>query len=307
MDTEHLLAFDHVVRTGSFSRAAWALDLSQPTISARIQSLEQALGGPLFFRQGRRIALTPLGESFLPYARRALSVLEEGIEAARQGQGGERGRLTAGVVESLAGRLLAGVVARFHRAYPCIHFFLRSGGTSDIVVEHLHDGVVEIGLLGWPCDDQATADLLPVCQFREPVILAVPRTHPLAARRETTIDELCAQGGPLLTAAIAFSSESHALLRRLKSAEDRIGFVPLHTARHLLRQGIGTGFFPLTFIQEELEAGHAAEVRVADLPPQFREFALVRHPRRETLSAAAENFASCLREEARGLLISPAK
>src|SRR5690242_12243270 len=82
MDIDQLSAFDRVVREGGFSRAAIALGIGQPAVSSRIRALEEAVGGALFVR-GRRIALTPLGESFLPYARRALEVLGEGVEAAR--------------------------------------------------------------------------------------------------------------------------------------------------------------------------------------------------------------------------------
>ncbi len=94
MDTDQLLAFEHIVREGSFSCAAGALNIAQPTMSARIQGLEGEVGGALFVRGGRNIALTERGESFLPYARRALAVLAEGIEVAQLTQAGKRGWMT---------------------------------------------------------------------------------------------------------------------------------------------------------------------------------------------------------------------
>jgi DNA-binding transcriptional LysR family regulator len=60
MDTDQLLAFQRVVREGSFSRAARTLDIGQPAVSARIQALEAQLGGALLTR-GRRLGLTALG------------------------------------------------------------------------------------------------------------------------------------------------------------------------------------------------------------------------------------------------------
>src|SRR5262245_10640327 len=101
MDTDQLLAFQRVVREGSFSRAAVALGVGQPAISARIQALEAAVGGALFTR-GRRVALTPLGESFLGYASRAIDVLGAGVDDARRVQGGERGRVSIATLSSLA-------------------------------------------------------------------------------------------------------------------------------------------------------------------------------------------------------------
>ena len=74
MTVDQLVAFERVAREGSFSRAAVALGLGQPAVSARILALEDELGGSLFVR-ARSIRLTGLGTSLLPYVRRALEVL----------------------------------------------------------------------------------------------------------------------------------------------------------------------------------------------------------------------------------------
>src|SRR3954470_13740836 len=123
MDTDQLLAFQRVVREGSFSRAAVALDVGQPAISARIHALEVAVGGPLFTR-GRRVALTPLGESFLGYASRALDVLAAGVDDARLIRGGDRGRISLGVMGSLAGGLAGPALANVLAASPGLGCFV---------------------------------------------------------------------------------------------------------------------------------------------------------------------------------------
>src|SRR5262245_3846950 len=114
---DQLAAFERIVREGSFSRAALALDLGQPAVSSRIVALESAVGGALFTR-GRRVALTALGEGFLPYARRALDVLGEGVEAARLAQVGQRGRIRFGALGSLAGGLVGPALGEFVRSHP---------------------------------------------------------------------------------------------------------------------------------------------------------------------------------------------
>src|SRR5262245_60734417 len=161
MDVDQLVAFDRIVREGSFSRAARGLQIAQPTISARIQALEQAVGGPLFVRSSRRIGLTALGVSFLPYARRALDVLSEGVEAARQAQGGQRGRMTIGTLGSLTGDFLAPALADFQRAHPDVECYVRAGSHQKIV-ELLYDGVVELGLIAWPQLDPLVVELMPL-------------------------------------------------------------------------------------------------------------------------------------------------
>lgn len=133
MDLEQLLAFERIVREGSFSRAARSLDIAQPTISARIQALEETVGGPLFLRGGRRIALTERGESFLPYAQHAIAVLAEGVETARLTQSGERGRVTVAAIPSLAGSFLAATITRFHQAHSQVDLLLKVGSSQQIM------------------------------------------------------------------------------------------------------------------------------------------------------------------------------
>src|SRR5690349_20852350 len=115
IDLEQLITFERIAREGSFSAAAWALDLPQPTVSARIKSLEQMMGGRLFHRQGRKVTLTDLGQTFLPYAQRTIAILSEGVEMARQAEDGQRGRVTYGGLSSLSGSLVGAAVAEFYK------------------------------------------------------------------------------------------------------------------------------------------------------------------------------------------------
>jgi DNA-binding transcriptional LysR family regulator len=126
MALDQLVAFDQVVRDGSFSRAALSLGLGQPAVSSRIQGLEAALGG-LVFRRGRRIALTPLGENFLPYARRTMEVLSDGVENVRLTLAGKRGRASLGALASLAGALVGPALGRLMRQHPEVDCLVRSG------------------------------------------------------------------------------------------------------------------------------------------------------------------------------------
>src|SRR5438445_13420922 len=125
MDIAQLAAFDRVARAGSFSRAAISLGIGQPAVSSRIQNLEDAMGGALF-RRGRRISVTPLGESFLPYARRVLDLLHEGVESARMAQVGGRGRIKPGTLGSLSAGLRAPGLARFAPTHQQLDGMVRS-------------------------------------------------------------------------------------------------------------------------------------------------------------------------------------
>jgi DNA-binding transcriptional LysR family regulator len=301
MDVDQLHAFDRVVREGSFSRAALALGIGQPAISARIQALENAVGGALFTR-GRRIALTALGESFLPFARRSLDVLREGIEAAQKAQVGQRGRIRLGSLGSLAGGLVGPALAEFVAAHPEVECSLHSAD-HEVVTEMLLDGILELALITWPCREADTADLTPLIRLREPVLLAAHPAHPLARRRTVTENDLVRLARPLLR--LRWWQSPHPEVNRLVERTGLAFDVPMETGRYLTLHGVGAGFFTRTYIADELERGALAAIEVRGLAPLYRDSALVRRSRSAPLSPASAELIQALAVHARRLALTP--
>jgi LysR family transcriptional regulator, low CO2-responsive transcriptional regulator len=293
MDRAWLSAFDQIVRQGSFTRAAVAMNLGQPAVSSRLQALERALGGELFTR-GRKVRLTALGEAFLPYARRALEVLGEGVEAARQAQVGQRGRVRLGSLASLAGGLVAPALAAFLRGRPAVECFAESGFHEQIV-GLLLDGVVDLGLVVWPCTEEEAAELQPLLLLREPVHLVVGPRHPLAARRQVTQAEVARLGRPFFL--LRWWKRHHPLLLQLAALSGAHVELPMEMARGLVMADEGAGFFVHTYVAEELERGALVKVEVKDLPRIVRGSALVRR-KGGALSPAAAALVEALRLEA---------
>ncbi|MCB0036165.1 MAG: LysR family transcriptional regulator, partial [Anaerolineales bacterium] len=143
MEVRHLEAFVAVVREGSFTRAAERLNLTQPSLSARVQHLEQALEGELFTRQTRPIRLTVIGETFLPFAERVLGILEAGQEAVRIAKTGVAGRLSVGCPVSVSTYLMPQVVNEFSAAYPQAELFIENSHSVNLV-QQLQDGVLDL-------------------------------------------------------------------------------------------------------------------------------------------------------------------
>jgi LysR family transcriptional regulator, nitrogen assimilation regulatory protein len=144
MDLRALHAFGSVAEHGSFSRAAAVLGVEQSALSRRVSALERALGGRLFHRTGRGVALTELGERLAPRARALLADAAAFEEAAR---GGERptGQVGLGVVPVAARGLVAALSARLRRDFPGIR--LRAlEGYSGQVEEWLAAGRVDIAI-----------------------------------------------------------------------------------------------------------------------------------------------------------------
>lgn len=288
MDTGQLRAFERIVREGGYGRAARALGLTQPTITARIQALETVVGGPLFARAGRGVALTERGESFLTYARRALAVLDEGIEAAQQTEDGRRGRVSVGTMESLVPGTLVTVIHDFRATHPDVDLLIRTGH-SEQIHQMLDDGLVRLGLVAWP---MVRNDFVPLLRVREPLVLAVAPRHPLAVTSAPVeLAEVARRADPLYV--IRWSDLHWDRLARLVAPYGPVVEIPSISARMLVLRRHGAALFPRSLIAGDLAAGTLIEVSLAgeDL---VREFALIR-PAHLALSAAAEAFLATLR------------
>jgi len=302
--TDQLLAFQRIAREGSFSRAAFSLDIGQPAVSSRIRALEQALGGPLFTR-GRRVALTALGETFLPYVERALAVLDEGMEKGRLAGTGQRGRVTVAALGSLAGGLVGPALAELLRSHSDVEWMIRSGN-HESVLQALWDGLVELGLVVWPCTEALATNLTPLVVLHEPVVAVCHPKHELAQRRAVTQEELVRRAQPLYR--LRWWRNHHPEIVLLAERSGAFVDVPMETARHLMSQSIGAGFFVRTYVAEDLAAGELVELTIRDLAPLYRDSALVRRTRPLPLSPAATLFVDALRAQAKRLgLLAPAR
>lgn len=284
MDIDQLLAFERIAREGSFSRAARQLDITQPTISARIQNLEIELGGPLFVRGGRKLALTERGENFLTYVQRALEVLNEGIEAARLSEAGQRGRITIGTLPSLAGGFLAEAIVEFHGRYPLVDFYVRSG-QSEEVIEMLYDDRARLGLISWPTYNNDLAVLL---RFREPLVLVTPASNPLARQSKVRLEQVKNVYGHLLR--INWGPSASSFMARVSEQAGPMTELPIETARHILLCGLGAAFVTRATVAAELQSGKLVEIEVEDLAPGYKESALVCLKRKLPLNAILQNL-----------------
>lgn len=300
MDLDQLLTFERIVREGSFSKAAFALGVSQPTVSARVQALETFLGSPLFVR-GRKTVLTEQGERFLPFARRAIATLQDGQDAARLELGSVRGRLSVGVLPSLAGLFIGSALQGFKADYPEVEWVVRVGKHWDIL-ELLYDGVIEMGFVCYPWLDPLLAELTPLLRLREPVSLMAAPSHPLAQRDTVHEQDVVALSQPFVLLRWWQVTPRH--LERL-AERARAADLAVETATHLLESGVGAGFYTKMVGLPSLSAGTLVNVPMMAMPSLYRDTALVRLARRDTLSGTAEAFVAYVQKvsERHGLLL----
>ncbi|MEM6282089.1 MAG: LysR family transcriptional regulator [Chloroflexota bacterium] len=285
MEVGQLEAFERAAREGSFTAAAAALGLTQPAISTRIAALERELGGPLFERGGKRLSLTSLGESVLPYADKVLSAINDAQEIAHRHREGKLGSVTIAALDTLGVAMLPEPMTAFLDVFPSVDFTIRLRIKQQIL-KLLHDGRVTLGLSAAPLWDKGVRVL---ARFRNPIRAAVSINHPLAKRRQLTLHSL--QSYPIYRSTL--SPTATALIQSL-TAQARQGngtgdiYIPAIMAAPLLLQGQGVTFVPQALVQKQVDDGQLLFLQIDDMPDLFTEPLLITMADREldTLNTA---------------------
>ncbi|HEV7264447.1 MAG TPA: LysR substrate-binding domain-containing protein [Falsiroseomonas sp.] len=159
-----------------FGRAAARLGMGQPQLSRALQRLERLVGAKLLARSSREVALTEAGRSLLDDGRRLLAIAEAAPLAARRAALGERGILALGFSGSCAYAFLPAALEGFRRARPDVEIALREMAAARLV-EALREGRFDICLMR---AGRVPPDLTGALVFEEPLVAALPRSHPLA-------------------------------------------------------------------------------------------------------------------------------
>jgi LysR family hydrogen peroxide-inducible transcriptional activator len=230
-----------VARTGNFSRAAEQCHVAQPSISQQIQKLEDELGERLFDRTKREARLTEPGEAFL---LRAVRILEEVDAAKREAKDAKdllRGRLTVGVLPTIAPYLLPAVLAKFTGKYPGVEIVVHEDTTARLLkLAHAYE--IDFALASLPIKDQRmeVKEL-----FTEELLLALPPGHPLTRKRTVTLADIEKERFIVM-------KEGHCLGDQLLNFCERRAVKPnisfrsaqLETVQALICSGIGISLIP---------------------------------------------------------------
>lgn len=186
MELRHLRYFIALTSSLNFTRAAERVHVTQSTLSHQIRQLEEEIGQHLFDRSSKRVVLTEAGESFLIYAARALTVIDQGLSELKQ------------TVAPMTGTVRIGTTHTFNLGFlpDCIALFLKHNPTVKIVIEELSGDAITEGLkaeqldvgIGYRPEQQKEIRFEPL--FNEELALIVAKAHPLAKRKRLRIAEL---------------------------------------------------------------------------------------------------------------------
>lgn len=241
--------FVAVAEAGSFRRAAQRLGVTQPTLTAQVASLEQALGIALLERGRRGTVLSPYGREALVTIRHIQQEMQGLIDSARSANEGPSGVHRLGVPPTLGPYFLPHVVPELHRSYPALRFYVREN-VPDALQSELQTGTHDLILTSVQAVGE---DLIYEVLFEEPLKVVVAIDHPLASLGRVPINRL--QGENILTL-----EEHHLLYRQVNDLCDRIGArvlrdyegTSLDTLRQMAGMGLGVALLPSLYVESEI-------------------------------------------------------
>jgi DNA-binding transcriptional LysR family regulator len=289
MNIDHIECFIFVALTGSFSKAATLLYLSQPTVSLRIKSLETNLNYKLFQRTGNTISLTEEGEIFLPYAKKMLQSLQDGQQAIQRIHGYLEGELSISSVFGAALYLLPKLVEQFQQIYPKVKLTIFTGHSHqvlDMVLNH----EVSFGIAREVNHPQI--DRIQV--MKDELLLTVYPDHPFHNQKQVTIEDVAKERLILFNRGsldwnLINGAFSHFHLKNNVIMEvDNIEVV-----KRMVKQKLGIAFLPRISIQRDLKLNKLHEVGVSNLPQLSRNFELI-YLKDASISKIMESFINFL-------------
>lgn len=236
---------------GSFSRAAEAVGVTQPTLSAGIKELEALLGSVLVERGRAPAVLTSAGQEVAQRAARVLGEVEELVHAVRGRGAPLSGAFRLGAIPTIAPYLLPRLVPSLRRAYPSLRLFLREDLTGRLV-DALRARSLDAALIALP---YAAAGIESLALFDDEFLLATAPDHALARRARIAPDDLAGEEILLLEDGHCLRDHSLALCARGPNRHGaEMGATSLTTLAHMVAGGIGVTLLP----RLALEGGAAA-------------------------------------------------
>ncbi|QBC31129.1 LysR family transcriptional regulator [Pandoraea sp. XY-2] len=290
LNLRDIRAFIAVAQTGSFTRAASRLHLSQPALTVQIRRLEETVGVRLFDRNSRNVALTPTGRELLPLLQKSLHDMEHVLIDARALGDGSSGTVRIACLPTFAASVLPELIQQVKAAVPRAGFHVRDAvaGVVETLVRHEE---VDIGLTGGELSD-AEVDVL--YAGADQLVAVLPAGHALGRRKRVSLTDLASV--PLVLTAPGTSVRAV-----VDGAFASGGCTPeiaceptyMMTAVAMVRAGLGVTILPAS--AREVRAEPELRVRPIDHDAFVRPIALIKK-RGRTLPPVTQTFVAMLLE-----------
>ncbi|GBG10675.1 LysR family transcriptional regulator [Paenibacillus agaridevorans] len=290
INLEWYRVFYWIARTGSLTKAALRLHITQPAVSQTIKQLENALGGPLFFRTSRGVTLTNEGAILYRQLEQAFAAIEVGEKSIADMNRLHSGEITIGASDTLCKHYLLPYLEMFHERYPGVRIGVTNRTTPETLAL-LKEGRIDFGIVSLPASD-------PAIHFKSSVplqdcLVGGKKYAELAAGPPLTLEAL--DGLPLLM--LEEGSSTRRFLDAYASGhgislqpEFELGSVDLLV--QFAQSGFGAAFVIRDYVKKELESGSLVEIPL-QLPLPSRHIGIATL-RGVPLSSAGKTFLDML-------------
>jgi DNA-binding transcriptional LysR family regulator len=283
-------AFLAVGTFGGFRRAADALRVTQPAISARIRALETSLGVPLFVRSKTGLALSAAGRAFRPHAEQLLHAAASARQAVHDLRPSSGNAIQLAAALSICTYLLPDVLKRFQSAHPKVMITVRSGHSRE-VLEMVLAGQADIGIarsLHHPgVETLSLRD--------DPLVLVARPESQIARARRTPLEEVAGQPLVFFDRGSSDWTLTHGLFRRAGLVPNVVLEVEtIETAKRMVERGMGLAFLPHLAVVHEIRRRRLVAVEVDAAETLSRSLDVI-HPRQRPLSPEALALLKTLR------------
>ena len=263
--------FIEIARQGNMRRAAFALSISQPALTARLQGLEEELGTTFFRRSHTGMVLTPAGRAFLPHADRAMEAIRSGSSLVRELEHGVIGELALAVAPAVSAYVLPEILVRFVARHPDVRLLVKTGHSEEIV-DLVARGEVELGIVRQLRDERVRSRPL----YEDELILVAPPDHPFARAGKVDVSEIRHAQLILFDRTSSYYDVTNALFRVAGVIPRGVTEVDnIEAAKRMVERGLGVALLPGTAVADTLSAGSLREIELAGTAPIKRRIVAV--------------------------------
>ena len=250
--------FVEIARQGNMGRAATALSISQPALSARLQGLEESLAAALFRRTHSGMVLTPAGRAFLPHADRAIEAIRSGTSLVRAVEHGVIGEVALAVAPAVSAYVLPEILVRFVERHPDVRLLVRTGHSEEIV-DLVAQGEVDLGIVRELRDARVRNHPL----YEDELVLVVRPDHPFAVAGRVDVADISRAQLILFDRTSSYYDITNALFRIAGVVPRGVTEVDnIEAAKRMVERGLGVALLPGTAVADTLSAGTLREIEL---------------------------------------------
>jgi DNA-binding transcriptional LysR family regulator len=287
---QHLATFCRVVEEGSFTKAAQAQNMTQPSVTKQVGALEEHLGVQLFTRAAKQVRLTPAGQMVYDYAREILQMVVKCERAVTELKQPGSGHVTLACVHTIGLFTLPDLLAEYARAWPHVRINVRTGSINE-TINMVLQGEVDLGLLTSPVVHERL-ESRPL--FEDPLVVVAAPAFAAKLPEEVTLATLAQQPLIAYVRGSRFRTATEQLLEQAGIKPEVVMEFDTHDAiKTMVGLGFGLAVAPRSVVAKDMARGDLVTLNVPSLPASSRTASLILR-RDEIRPPAVATFLSLL-------------